>query len=39
MAEKDGVGWVEFCFATQNKMQPIKEAKKKQIKKEIFTLF
>ena len=28
MAEKDGVGWVEFCFATQNKMQPIKEAKK-----------
>ena len=39
MVEKEAVGWVEFCFATQNKMQPIKEAKKKQIKKEIFTLF
>ena len=39
MVEKEVVGWVEFCFATQNKMQPIKEAKKKQIKKEIFTFF
>ena len=32
IVEKEAVGWVEFSFATQNKMQPIKEAKKKQIK-------
>ena len=39
MAEKDGVGWVEFCFATQNKIQPIKEAKKSKIKKESSPFF
>ena len=39
MAEKDGVGWVEFCFATQNKMQPIKEAKKSKIRKESSPFF
>ncbi len=28
------VGWVKFCFAAQNKMQPIKVAKKNKMKRE-----